>query len=193
MLEASNERGILLNRLAASLFTACVLLPGVLSANPGVHVVVDTQSQTLTVFEGDRVAERFENIAIGRAGSTPDKRHRDNKTPLGQYRISRIKHDSDYHLFLGFDFPTEAQARRALKSGRISRTQYDTIAAAAARDRLPPQNTPLGGYIGIHGIGDGDPGVHEAFNWTEGCIALTNEEVDRLARRVRMGTLVRVK
>lgn len=186
-------RGFRLKRLTTLLFTACALLPGALAANPGVHVVIDTRSQTLTVFEGDRVAERFENIAIGRAGTTPDKRHRDNKTPLGRYRISRIKHDSDYHLFLGFDFPTEVQARRALKAGRIDRAQYDAIARAAARDRLPPQNTPLGGYIGIHGIGDGDPEIHEAFNWTEGCIALTNEEVDRLARRVRMGTEVRVE
>lgn len=182
-----------MNRLLVLLATACFLLPGAVAANPGVQVVVDTRSQTLTVLEGDRVAERFENIAIGRAGATPDKRHRDNKTPLGEYRISRIKHDSDYHLFLGFDFPTEAQARRALAAGWITRAQYDAVAAAAARDRLPPQNTPLGGYIGIHGIGDGDPDIHEAFNWTEGCIALTNDEVDRLARHVRMGTPVRVE
>lgn len=170
-----------------------LLLSGALPANPGVHVVVDTRDQTITVFEGDRVAERFDNIAIGRAGTTPDKRHLDNKTPLGEYRVARIKHDSDYHLFIGFDFPTEPQARRALSDGRINRAQYDAIASAAARDRLPPQNTPLGGYIGIHGIGEGDPEIHESFNWTQGCIALTNEEIDRLARHVRMGTPVRVE
>ncbi len=182
-----------MNRLAILLVFIGFLPPGTLLANPGVHVVVDTGSQTLTVFDGDRVAERFDNIAIGRAGATPDKYHRDNKTPLGQYRISRIKHDSDYHLFLGFDYPTEPQARRALAEGRISREQYDDIASAAAQRRLPPQNTPLGGYLGIHGIGDGDPEIHESFNWTEGCIALTNDEIDRLARRVRMGTPVRVE
>lgn len=182
-----------MKRLALLFLAAGFLLPDALPANPGVHVVVDTRAQTLTVFNGGEVAERFENIAVGRAGTTADKLHRDNKTPLGDYRISRIKHDSDYHLFLGFDFPTEAHARRALEAGRINRTQYDAIAEAVAGNRLPPQETPLGGYIGIHGIGKGDPEIHEAFNWTEGCIALTNEEVDRLARYVRMGTPVRVE
>lgn len=182
-----------MNRQSVLLLCASLLISSPAPANPGVHVVVDTRSNSLTVFDGDQVAERFENIAIGRAGATPDKRHLDNKTPLGEYRISRIKHDSDYHLFLGFDFPTEPQARRALGDGRINRAQYDAIADAAARRRLPPQDTPLGGYIGIHGIGNGDPNIHEAFNWTQGCIALTNEEIDRLARRVRMGTPVRVQ
>lgn len=180
-------------RLHFLIFALAGLSSSGLSANPDVHVVVDTGAQTLTVFDGDRVAERFEDIAIGRAGTTEDKRHRDQKTPLGEYRIARIKHDSDYHLFLGFDFPTEIQARRALEKGWIDRDQYDAIAAAAAQGRLPPQQTPLGGYVGIHGVGEGDPAIHRSFNWTEGCIALTNEQIDRLARFVRMGTRVVVR
>lgn len=182
-----------LNRLQGLLLATSLLFPAALPASPDVHVVVDTRAQTLTVFEGETVAERFENIAIGRGGTTADKRHLDQKTPLGEYRIARIKHDSDYHLFLGFDFPNEPQARRALEKGWIDRGAYEAIARAVSGGRLPPQDTALGGYVGIHGIGDGDPDIHRSFNWTEGCVALTNEEIDRLARLVRMGTPVVVR
>lgn len=182
-----------MHRFVTLVFAAFVAASPAALANPEVHVVVDTHAQTLTVFEGEQVAERFKGIAIGRAGTTANKRHLDQKTPLGDYRIARIKHDSDYHLFLGFDYPTEPQARRALEKGWIDRTDYEAIAEAAARKRLPPQQTPLGGYVGIHGIGDGDPAIHRSFNWTEGCIALTNDQIDRLARLVRMGTTVSVR
>ena len=52
----------------------------------------------------------------------------------------------------------------------------------------PP--TTLGGLIGIHGIGKGDPRVHRDFNWTFGCVALTNEQIDQLRPWVRLGTRV---
>lgn len=181
------------NLLASLLLSLLALPPARVLAAPEVRVVIDTAQQTLTVFRGETIAEQFPDIAIGRNGTTPDKRVHDKKTPLGEYRVARIKHDSDYHLFLGLDFPTEAQARRALERGLIDRGDYDAIAAAAAGGRLPPQNTPLGGYIGIHGVGNGDLEIHRSFNWTEGCIALTNEEVDRLAGFVRMGTPVEVR
>ena len=47
--------------------------------------------------------------------------------------------------------------------------------------------------IGIHGIGDGDRGVHRDFNWTNGCVALTNEEIDELLRWVKIGTPVEIR
>jgi L,D-peptidoglycan transpeptidase YkuD (ErfK/YbiS/YcfS/YnhG family) len=60
-------------------------------------------------------------------------------------------------------------------SARVSllQVEYDAIIEAINNDRLPPQNTALGGEIYIHGGGiDG--------NWTRGCIALTNEEMETL-------------
>ena len=58
---------------------------------------------------------------------------------------------------------------------------------------MPPQQTALGGHIGIHGIGAGDPRIHEDFNWTSGCIALTNAQIDDLAGWVRLGMRVVVR
>jgi L,D-peptidoglycan transpeptidase YkuD (ErfK/YbiS/YcfS/YnhG family) len=57
----------------------------------------------------------------------------------------------------------------------------------------PPQNTILGGAIGIHGIGNGDPEIHKRFHWTEGCVAVTNEQIERLAELVDIGTRVVIR
>ena len=54
------------------------------------------------------------------------------------------------------------------------------------------QGRPLG-QLGIHGVGMGDMKVHETVNWTEGCIALTNEQVRDLAKWVVVGTRVVVR
>jgi hypothetical protein len=62
-----------------------------------------------------------------------------------------------------------------------------------AKGRLPPQNTALGGRIGLHGLGRGDPKVHQQFNWTNGCIALTNEQIDQLLTWVGKGTRVSIR
>ena len=59
--------------------------------------------------------------------------------------------------------------------------------------RPPPQDTALGGYIGIHGVGAGDPAVHEDFNWTEGCVALTDAQIDALLRHITVGTAVEIR
>jgi hypothetical protein len=67
------------------------------------------------------------------------------------------------------------------------------VRRALRTNSVPPQNTPLGGFIGIHGIGIGDPKIHALFNWTEGCIALTNEQVDELAQWVHVGTPVTIR
>jgi lipoprotein-anchoring transpeptidase ErfK/SrfK len=67
---------------------------------------------------------------------------------------------------------------------------FDDIDFAVRHGRLPPQNTPLGGNLGIHGIGSGDSQIHSAYNWTEGCVALTNTQMDKLLQFVSLGTKV---
>ena len=84
-------------------------------------------------------------------------------------------------------------ADRALVDGRIDEAQWQAIRRADQAGEVPSQNTPLGGMIGIHGIGDGDRGVHRDFNWTNGCVALTNEEIDELLRWVKIGTPVEIR
>lgn len=154
---------------------------------------VDTPSKTLQVMVGQTPIESFEHIAIGRRGASHDKQRGDDKTPLGEYRIGWINERSAFHRFFGFTYPNLQIARRAFARGLIGGDTLQEIMNAHLRRSVPPQSTPLGGRIGIHGLGRADPTVHELFDWTQGCIALTNRQVDRLAQWIRKGTPVIIR
>ena len=153
---------------------------------------IDTQALTLRVMRGQQTIRTYEDIAIGRFGTTADKRHLDGKTQLGEFRISLIKDPSSsaYRRFFGFDYPQLDQAERALKKGDLSLNEFKAIHSAVRAHLTPPQNTVLGGHLGIHGIGAGDPKVHASYNWTKGCIALTNAQIDELAQWAHLGVRV---
>ncbi len=190
-------------RSALTLLLLALLLPAPAAALPDDlpfqpeagerWVLVDTDDYVLTVYTGREAKARFTNLAIGRGG-TAETRHRgDRTTPLGSFRITRIYRESDYHLFLGLDYPTMRHARAARDDGTISRAEYRAYVDAYARQGRPPQGTALGGHIGIHGVGDGDTGFHRRVNWTNGCIALENEQIEALAELVDVGTRVYVR
>jgi len=158
-----------------------------------IRIFIDTESDTLQVLKGDTVIRSYENIAIGRYGKTYFKVRGDNKTPLGKFRIGWKNGGTRYHRFLGLTYPDLPAADRALVDGRIDEPQWQEIRRASAAGKVPSQKTPLGGMIGIHGIGAGDRGVHQDFNWTNGCVALTNEEIEDLLQWVKIGTVVEIR
>jgi murein L,D-transpeptidase YafK len=175
----------------ARLSTVCLLALAILAAGAVVaetRISIDTRERTLTVIENGQVVHSFENISVGRAGVTREKIADDDKTPLGTYRVRRVKRDSPYHLYFGLDYPSPEQAARASATGLIGAADYQAILRAHQRGEEPPPDTALGGNIGIHGIGRGDPLIHQKLNWTEGCVALTDEQIDELARWIRLQT-----
>lgn len=178
--------------LILCLLGLCLALPGFTGPQAGeeIWLQIDTQELILRVMKGTQVIEEIEDISIGRFGASTDKRRQDGKTPLGEFRISRINNASSFHRFFGFDYPTLEQAERALAAGDLALSDFLAIRNAHRGRRAPPQNTALGGHLGIHGIGTGDPEVHASYNWTNGCIALTNRQIDRLAEWIRLGTRV---
>ena len=175
------------------LLTSLSLAPRAADRDDEIWVLVDTRAMTVSIFEGDALKRVYESISIGRGGTTTDKSKDDRKTPLGEYRISRIAKQTPFHRFFGFDYPSLEQAQRALQAGVINERQYRSILTAFRSGEAPPQDTPLGGYLGIHGVGEGDPRIHENFNWTNGCIALSNEQIDDIARWIKLGTRVVVR
>jgi len=176
--------------LAGLLVMLCVAMP---VPAEDIRILVDTDSRVLQVLRGKRVVASFEGVAIGRYGKTYFRRKGDNKTPLGKFRIGWITTQTRYHLFMGLTYPDLDAADRALQDGRIDEDQWRAIRKASMAGGIPPQNTPLGGNIGIHGIGKGDVGVHEQYNWTNGCVALTNAQIEQLANWVRVGTPVEIR
>lgn len=130
-------------------------------------------------------------VALARAPG-PKRVRGDQRVPEGDYRIAGPARASRrFHRFIPIDYPSKADAAQALAEGRIARAEYDAIVQAHAAGRLPPQETPLGGNLGLHGEGSRWRGAM-ALDWTEGCIALTDEAIELLARRVPPGTPVKI-
>lgn len=181
-------------QITLKLFLLCVLLSGpVLTwAQPNTErwIWIDAQSNLLRVMQGEQILQSFQNISVGRNGTAPLRQRGDGKTPLGTYHVRWINRDSRYHIFLGIDYPNDEQAEAAWRSAIIDFDTYYDIRKALVKGRVPPQNTPLGGYIGIHGTGDTSERFHRYINWTQGCVALTNQQIEQLSGMVGIGTKV---
>ncbi len=162
-------------------------------AENGVWIDVDTAEHKLFVMEGNKIQAEFNNVAIGRFGTTWSKMTKDDKTPLGKFKIGWVNEKSRYYRFFGLDYPDLETAKRAREEERISEDVWLSILEASSLGKTPPQNTPLGGHIGIHGIGNGDQEIHHQYNWTNGCVALTNDQIDRLGKWIKLGTLVNIR
>jgi murein L,D-transpeptidase YafK len=172
---------------------SCLSAVSALAGDRDVWLLVDTEHRVLKVMEGDQPQEVFTQIAIGRNGADFEKARGDDKTPLGEYRIGWINENSKFHRFFGFTYPNLDNAKRAYKEGLIGEHTFRSILRASLEEEVPPQDTPLGGQIGIHGLGRADPLIHEQFDWTHGCIAMTNQQIDRLTQWVKKGTLVVIR
>ena len=156
-------------------------------------ILVDTEALTLTVYEGNKTKLLYRNVSIGRNGVTYNKWRGDGKTPLGRYRISHVNLKSRFHIFFGLEYPNHIDAKLAFYEQRISEQDYTAIRQALNVGRLPPQETSLGGYLGIHGTGSGDEDIHDSYNWTDGCVALTNEEIAELHKWIKVGMKVEIR
>jgi len=133
------------------------------------RVVVEKSRHTLTLYKGELPLRSYE-VSLGRGGLAPKRREGDALTPEGAYRISGRNPDSAYHLSL-----------------RISYPDARDIAAAKARGEDP------GSDIMIHGIRNGLGWLgrlHRYADWTAGCVAVTNREVEEIWRAVPDGTPV---
>lgn len=158
-----------------------------------IWLLVDTQKMQLEVKRGEQTLAVFSNIAIGRSGAGFKNRRGDNITPLGDYKIGWINEQSQFHIFYGLTYPSVENAQEALRKGLISESEHDAIIYAHQHGRIPPQNTTLGGQVGLHGLGQGDEEIHNLMNWTHGCIALTNNQIDELDRWIVEGMRVKIK
>lgn len=159
-----------------------------------INLLVDRSNHTLYVKRGNYVVKKY-RVALGLGGRGGKQKEGDGKTPTGDYKIIQIRDSDRFHLFLQLNYPNIKDAKAALKNNLITRNEYVTVLDAQIFGRRPPQDLPLGGAIGIHGIGeetDEKIKIHQNIDWTEGCIALRNEEVEELSRLVSVGTKITI-
>jgi murein L,D-transpeptidase YafK len=161
--------------------------------SPDPWVLINSRSRTLSIVRDGQIVLEFDNIAFGRGGTADQRVLGDGRTPLGNFRVQYINRQSPYGIFFGLNYPTPEHAQRAYRARLIDRITYLRVLYAHEDDRLPPQDTRLGGHIGIHGLGKGDPTIHRDFDWTRGCVALTNRQIRQFARWVQLGTRVLIR
>ncbi len=98
----------------------------------------------------------------------------DRRTPEGWYRTSD-KPESNYAGAIAIHYPNVDDADRALAAGRIDAETHRTIVESLADGQRPPQHTPMGGDILIHGRGE---------LYTLGCLSLTDDDLTDLRHRL---------
>ncbi|MSQ66657.1 MAG: L,D-transpeptidase [Gammaproteobacteria bacterium] len=179
--------------LASQLVSATDLRTAALDVDYALEI--DKSERSLVIRADGRVVRKFQ-VALGRGG-LGDKRIRgDNKTPLGTYHITEFNEVSPFLLFMRLNYPNVKDGFYGLRSHLIGQAEFQQIIAAARHGETPPQNTDLGGAVGIHGLGEETADklkVQRHFDWTRGCIALTNEQIIELRRYVEIGTLVTIR
>ena len=189
---------------AAALFAwACTRPPALIppTVAPPVPKVLPTICERIVAIEVSKSARRLRAhceggdvvelpVALGRASDGPKRGEGDARTPEGHYRISGPPRPSRFHSFLPIDYPSLADAEAALADGRLSEADYLRIADAHERGEPPPSDTALGGQLGFHGEGARWRGESRYLDWTYGCIALEDRDVDYIAARSAVGTPV---
>ena len=154
---------------------------------------VDKSDSTLVVENNAGKKIRKYTIATGRGGRGDKKEVGDKKTPVGTYYVTGFNEKSKFDYFIRINYPNLKDAYYGYKSRKISKDDFKRISNAIKNGKQPPQNTKLGGAIGIHGIGRETSKkllIHRNIDWTEGCVALRNFEVWQLKKFVSVGTKV---
>lgn len=136
------------------------------------RVVVLKQERTLQLLSRGRVIKSYK-IALGGNPAGPKTRQGDHKTPEGIYVLDRRNAHSQFHKAIHISYPN-AQDK-----------------AAARRDGVAP-----GGDVFVHGLPNGYGFVgakHRLKDWTDGCIAVTDEEIDEIWQAVPDGTPIEIR
>jgi murein L,D-transpeptidase YafK len=117
----------------------------------------------------------------------------DHATPLGEFYICAKNPRSKYFLSLCISYPNAEDAKRGLAENLIDADEYGQIMEALHIGTMPPQHTRLGGEIYIHGREVKDAETASSENdWTRGCIALDNSDMQDLYHRIDIGTPIRI-
>jgi lipoprotein-anchoring transpeptidase ErfK/SrfK len=136
------------------------------------RIAVEKSARKLSIFSEGKSLKSY-RVALGRNPLGPKQQEGDMKTPEGIYQVDYRNPLSDYHLALHISYPSA-----------------DDVARAAER------GVPAGFDIMIHGLPNGHGWIgafHRWKDWTAGCIALTDEEIEELWRVTPDGTPVEIR
>lgn len=136
------------------------------------RVVVSKSDRTLSLYSGDALLRTYQ-ISLGRNPLGTKTQQGDGRTPEGLYFIDYHKADSSFHRALHVSYPSASD-----------------LDGAKARSIDP------GGLIMVHGIRNGLGWLgraHRLVDWTDGCIAVTDSEIEEIYRAVSDGTPIEIR
>lgn len=135
------------------------------------RIVVHKSIRTLQLYANNKLIKTYK-IALGRNPIGHKQQEGDSKTPEGLYYITHHNPRSSYHLSLGISYPNKQDKENAQK-----------------------HNVSAGGDIMIHGLPNYAPffgAFHSLKDWTQGCIAVTNSEIEEIYKAVSDGTPIEI-
>ena len=141
-------------------------------AKPTRIVVEKSESHTLTLYASGQPLKVY-TVALGRGSGDAKQREGDHETPEGLYIIDARNAHGRFHLALHISYPNARDSAHAASLG-----------------------VPAGGNIMIHGIGHGLGWLGRLqyrIDWTDGCVALTNAEMDEVWKAVPTGTPIEIR
>jgi len=136
------------------------------------RVVLWKSARTLTLYRGTDAVRSY-RVSLGHAPIGPKRKEGDGRTPEGDYILDYRLPDSDFHRSLHVSYPSPSDTR-----------------AARSRGEDP------GGQIMLHGMKDGFGFIgrlHILYDWTDGCIAVTDSEIDEILRVLAVGAPIRIE
>jgi L,D-peptidoglycan transpeptidase YkuD (ErfK/YbiS/YcfS/YnhG family) len=157
-------------------------------------ILVDRKNYSLELYSDTLLVKKY-NAVFGKNGSSFKITSKDFVTPTGSFKICRIDTNFIYYKKLYLNYPNIQNAAEALRLEIISREEYLAITNSLEMNNCPFENTPLGAEIGIQGIGEYNiifKNLPFVFNWTNGSIAISNENIDELLSVVDIGTNVKI-
>jgi murein L,D-transpeptidase YafK len=135
-------------------------------------IVIVKSTRTMTLLSGEKILKTYK-VALGTVPVGPKRVEGDHKTPEGNYTIDSRNPQSQFHMALHISYPSAADQQKARKLG--------------ARP---------GGAIMIHGLAKSfaylGP-LHRQTDWTDGCVAVTNAEIEEIWKLVPVGTKVEIR
>ncbi len=149
---------------------------------PKAKIVIRKLERKLYLYSEGKLVREYP-IKLGKNPVDDKVRQGDFCTPEGSFYICIKNPRSQYHLSLGLSYPNTEDAKRGLETKLIDKIQYDAIIRRISSKGIPPWDTPLGGEIFIHGEAD-------IWDWTYGCVALYNDDIEELFKVVPVGTQV---
>ena len=168
--------------LTAVIYSSQTLSPVNEMKNP--YIVIRKKTRLLQIYDGENLIKTYK-IALGFAPDKDKEIEGDGKTPEGEFYVFTKNENSKFYLSLGVSYPNIEDAKRGLENGIITQEENDTIVEAINQKQMPPQKTKLGGEIYIHGGGN-------SSDWTNGCVALDDDEMQEVFDVISVGTSIEI-